>query len=120
MTRILEVQVQVGDSVKSFTDPLALMWRHSLPMVAPGTEVRLTVRTERPDDVVLLMHHDRRLFLHPNGDNTYSGALVVPSENGVRHLGINALAHGTLFDDRERYSSKAWLWAYGVRTEPTP
>jgi hypothetical protein len=113
-TRILGVRVQSGDRDTTITDPLGLVWRHRVMMFEPEAEVAVTVTTERPDDVVFLMHPDRRFFLRPNGDNTYSGLWRVPPTTGVKHIGVNALARGTVFGDAP-YSSQAWLWHYVVR-----
>ena len=52
--------------------------------------------------------------LTPNGDNTYSGRFTVPDERGVRHFGVNALAHDTLWDDETPYNSLAWIFPYTV------
>jgi hypothetical protein len=77
--------------------------------------VTLTVTTQRPDDVVVLLHRDRRFRLHNNGDNTYTGTWLAPNVDEIRHVGVNALSNGSLFDDAARYSSDAWLWHYKLR-----
>ena len=32
-----------------------------------------------------------------------------PIEGGVHHFGVNALSHGTLFDDQAPYDSQSWI-----------
>jgi hypothetical protein len=39
---------------------------------------------------------------------TFEGRFVAPGADGLRHLAVNALSHGTLYDDRAPYDSKAW------------
>ena len=64
---------------------------------------------------MVLFHRDRRFRLAANGDNTYSGVWRVPLREGFHHLGVNALAHETLFDDVAPYRSQAWILHYVVR-----
>ena len=117
---IVSLTVRTGDFDMTITDPMGWIWRDRVPMFAPDSPVAITVTTNHPDDVVVLMHHDRRFRLHPNGDNTYSGEWMAPRYDGIRHVGINALTHDTLFDDIAPYSSEAWLWHYGVRHAGLP
>jgi hypothetical protein len=81
----------------------------------PTTDVTFTVTTLRSDDVVVLMHRDHRFRLTNNGDNTYTGVWRAPDVTEIRHVGVNALSNGTLFDDLAPYSSHAWLWHYKLR-----
>jgi hypothetical protein len=112
-THILSLQIQSGPLDTLITDPLALFRLRRVLKLQPGTEVTLTVTTERNDDVVVLMHHDRRFRLHNNGDNTYTGVWRAGLfADGVWHFGVNALSNGTLFDDRAPYDSRAWILPY--------
>jgi len=114
-TRIHSLRIQSRGVDTTLTDPLALRRLHDLIRFEPEAEVMLTVTTDAADDVVVLLHHDRRFRFVPNGDNTYSAKWVVPMREGFHHLGVNALAHGTLFDDEAPYSSQAWVVHYLVR-----
>ena len=76
--------------------------------------VRLTVTTERNNDVVVLYRGAGRLRFHNNGDNTYSGGFQAGWVRGTHHFGVNALSHGTLFDDALPYDSEAWALPYVV------
>lgn len=114
-TLIKSVHIRSAGFSTTITDPLALQRLGALLKFEAETEVGITVTTERPDDVVVLMHRERRFVLKPNGDNTYSGVWQAPLREGFHHLGLNALAHGTLFDDEAPYSSQAWILPYVVR-----
>jgi hypothetical protein len=41
-------------------------------------------------------------------------ALPRSDQGGLRHLAVNALSHGTLFDDALPYDSKAWALPFRV------
>jgi len=64
------------------------------------------------------VRNGHRVRLAPNGDNTYSGRFMVPSEHGVRNFGVNVLASSTLWDDAAPYNSHAWIFPYAVVNEP--
>jgi len=120
-THILSLRVQAADLDTTITEPLAFFrLRHVLKLPA-GTDVTLTVTTERNDDVVVLHHALRRFRLHNNGDNTYTevwGSRVF--ERGVRHFGVNALSNGTLFDDALPYDSQSWILPFAIAPETMP
>lgn len=112
-THILSLRIQAGPLDTLITDPLALFRLRRVLKIQPETEVTLTVTTERNDDVVVLMHRERRFRFHNNGDNTYTGVWRSGLfAEGVRHFGVNALSHGTLFDDQAPYDSQAWILPY--------
>jgi len=114
-TRIRSMRVQTAGLDTTLTDPLALMRLRNVLKFDPDADVELTVTTDAPDDVVLLLHREARFRFHSNGDNTYSGKWHAPLREGFRHVGVNALSHGTLFDDEAPYSSQAWIVPYVVR-----
>ncbi|HYM80204.1 MAG TPA: hypothetical protein VEY91_02195 [Candidatus Limnocylindria bacterium] len=114
-TRIVSLEVQAGVMDTTITDPLVFFRLRRILQLEPETEVTLTVTTLRNDDVVVLHHRDRRFRFHNNGDNTYSGVWRVGAVAGLRHVGVNALSHGTLYDDQERYDSQSWILPYLVR-----
>ena len=106
---IVSVRVQAGPLDTTITDPLEM---HRLRRVAhflPDTPVRLTVTTTRNDDVVLFYGRDsRRRFLN-NGDNTYTFVTTSGRYSGLRHLGIDALSKGSIYDDTAAYDANAWI-----------
>jgi hypothetical protein len=120
-TRIASLRVQTADVDTTITDPLHFITLRRILKLEPGTTVTLTVTTLKNDDVVVMCRFGHRFRFHNNGDNTYTGVWQVPDlrlGNGPRpgpgrppifHFGVNALSHGTLFDDQAPYDSQAWL-----------
>lgn len=111
-TRIESLRVQTADLDTTLTDPLALFRLRRILKLPPETEVTLTVTTLRNDDVVVLYARDRRFRFHNNGDNTYTGTWSSALTAGVHHFGVNALSHGSLFDDEAPYDSQSWILPY--------
>ena len=111
---IESVRVQGADLDTTLTDPLRLFRLRQVLRFAPDTPVTLTVTTRHADDTVLLYAADRRLQFKNNGDGTHTGTWMTPDLRGLRHIGVNALAHGTLFDDAAPYDSQAWMMPYVV------
>lgn len=109
------VRLQVGDRVDAaFTDPLELMRRGELLRLPPGVPVHVTVATADPTDVVVLYSRWGRMPLRRMADGTHQGRFLTPLVGGLKHLAVNALSHGTLFDDEAPYDSKAWALPYVV------
>ena len=52
-----------------------------------------------------------------NNDNTYTCTFDAPNVAGLKHVGLNALSHATLFDQAGGYHSHAWLFPYLNRGE---
>ncbi len=100
----------------TITDPLAFIHLRQILRFAPEDSITLTVTTPRNDDVVVFYHHDRRARFTNNGDGTYTYGFRTSAYDGWRHFGVNALSHGTLFDDQLPYDSKAWILPYQVTT----
>ncbi len=114
-THIVSLRVQDGALDTTITDPLAFFRLRRILKLQAGTDVTLTVTTERHDDVVVLMHRDRRFRFHNNGDDTYTGVWHVGLfADGLRHVGVNAFSNGTLFDDQAPYDSQEWILPYVV------
>lgn len=117
VTRIESLRVQSGDLDTTITDPSRFLHLRRILRLEPGAEVMLTATTLAADDVVFLQLRDHRLRFRANGDNTYTGVWTVRALTGLRHFGVNALAHGTLFDDEAPYDSQAWLLPFVVRPD---
>ena len=115
--KIVSLRVQSGALDTTIVNPREFFRLRGMLKLDTSAEVAVTVTTERPDDIVLLTRTGHRARLAPNGDNTYSGRFMVPDERGVRHFGVNALAHGTLFDDVAPYNSHGWIFPYAVVNE---
>jgi hypothetical protein len=120
-TRIASLRVQTAGVDTTITDPLRFFFLRRILKLEPGTPVTLTVTTLRNDDIVVMCRFGHRFRFQNNGDNTYTGVWRVPDlrqGNGpqpgpgrppIFHFGVNALSHGTLFDDLAPYDSQAWL-----------
>src|SRR5262249_52751827 len=67
-THIVSLRVQSGTLDVTITDPLQFFRLRQILQITPQTDVTLTATTERNDDVVVLMHRDRRFRFHNNGD----------------------------------------------------
>lgn len=134
---ILEVNMTSTNGIDTtFTDVSTLIPREDLLIFAPHDTVTITVTTGNTDDVVMLhypawmtthntRHHARRM-LRNNGDGTYTGTWVTRGmvwwggqlRNPKRHITIDVLSNGTIFDDTEPYDCNAWGFIYKVRPIP--
>lgn len=114
VTRIRSVRVQAGALDTTITDPLQMHRMRRVLHVPAGAEVRVTVQTGAPDDLVLLYRWMHRARFHNDGSGAYTFRWTAGSERGLRHFGVNALSRGTLFDDAAPYDSQAWLFAFVV------
>ena len=113
-TRLVSLRIQSADLDTVITDPLELHRLRRMLKLAPDAEVLLTARTADPTDVVLFHGFDLRRRFVNNGDGTHSFRFPSGHFPGLRHFGVDALSHGTLFDDAERYDANAWILAYVV------
>ena len=118
--QIQSVRLQATGLDTTVTDPAALWHFNQLFHMLAGDSVTVTATTSHPDDVVLCYWHDRRERFHNNGDGTYSYRLRLPllERGGERFIGVNALSHGTLFDDTLPYDSMAWVFHVFVGVRP--
>lgn len=113
-TRILSLRVQSGALDTTITDPLGLFRLRGITRVDAMQPVTLTVTTRAADDVVVLKWRGTKFRFQNHGDGTHTGVWRAPARMGVGHVGIDALAHGTLFDDEAPYDSQAWVLPYVV------
>lgn len=113
-TSIQSIRLQSASFDTTITDPLAFFKLRNVLRFAAGDSVTVTATTTRNNDVALLYYRDRRVHMTNNGDNTYTAVLHVGYLDGWRHFAVNALSHGTLYDDTDPYDSKAWIFPYAV------
>jgi hypothetical protein len=113
-TEIVSLRIESGPLDTTVTHPLELFRLRRILKFPSGVEIRLTATTHRNDDVVVMGLRGMRLRFHNNGDNTYTAVFRASWMDGVHHLGVNALAHGTLFDAEAAYDSQAWILPYIV------
>jgi len=105
--------------------------RPPVPELIDGQQLtmRVTVRSASPDtDLVALRFgcdalHKRRALMRlvseeDNGDGTWTRAYermwTVPPPRGFFHVAVDAMTHGTIFDDEEPYSVSWWGVPYRV------
>ncbi|HTO90825.1 MAG TPA: hypothetical protein VMJ70_06795 [Candidatus Sulfotelmatobacter sp.] len=119
-TSITSVRVQATGVDTTVTDPLQLFQMVHCFQFAPGDSIVLTATTPRTDDVVLAYWTDHRERFRSNGDGTYSFTIHLNAVLGYRYFAINALSHGTLFDDALPYDSMAWILHCFVGAPPHP
>lgn len=117
LTRIQSLRVQTRDLDTTITDPLEFFRLRRVIRVEPDAEVQLTVTTLATDDVVVLYSRHGRFRFRNNGDGTHVGTWKSPVLLGVRHVGVNALSHGALFDEAAPYDSQTWILPYLVKPE---
>jgi hypothetical protein len=113
-TRIESLRIQSGPLDTTIIDPLAFFRLRAILKLEPGADVTLTATTLRHDDIVLLYLRDHRVRFHNNDDFTYTAVFLAPDLMGLHHVGVNALSHGTLFDDAAPYDSQSWIEPYLV------
>lgn len=112
-TQIQSLRIQCGALDTTITDPLAFVRLRGLLRFEPGAPVTLTVTTSHNDDVVLFHHNERRQRLTSNGDGTYTGVLTSRRfARGLWHFGVDAISHGSLYDDAAAYDSQRWAFPY--------
>jgi hypothetical protein len=114
-TRITSLRIQSEGLDTNLTEPLALFRLRRILRFDQHADITLTATTLRSDDVVVLYARHRRLRFHNQGDGTHTATWQAPWARGVHHFGVNALSHGTLFDDQAPYDSQAWILPYVVR-----
>ena len=113
-TRIVKLRIQSSSGDTTINDPLKYFFLRRVPAFAPGEDVTFTVTTLTNTDVVVLLRNGFRRRFHNNGDDTYTIFWRTSPEDGLHHIGMNALSNGTLFDDQAPYDSEAWLFPYRV------
>ncbi|MBI1799509.1 MAG: hypothetical protein HYR73_07445 [Candidatus Eisenbacteria bacterium] len=114
-TKILQLRIQSASGDTVITDPLRLFWLRRVPAFEPAEDVTLTATTLTHTDVLVLVRGGMRRRFHNNGDNTYTVFWRTSAEDGIHHVGVNALSNGTLFDDQAPYDSQAWIFPYRVK-----
>ena len=120
VTAVQSLRIQTAGLDTTITDPLELHRLRRVILLPAGSEVTLTAKTGSADDVVLFYGRDSRRRFTNNGDGTFTFRFTPDRYLGIRHFGVDALSHGTLFDDTEPYDSNAWLFGYAVVPDRAP
>jgi hypothetical protein len=108
--KIESVRIEAGDVDETITGVTDLVRVHDLLTLPPGVRAKITVSTgDASDQVFLHLRRARmRLELESNGDGTFSREFFTGEELGPRHLVVDVLSEGTLFDDEAPYDNVAW------------
>jgi hypothetical protein len=114
VTKISKLRIQSANGDTTITDPLHFFPLRRVFAFDPGVSVTITVTTQTNNDIVVLIRNGMRRRFHNNGDNTYTIFWTASAEDGLHHIGVNAISHGTLFDDQAPYDSQAWIIPYRV------
>ena len=120
VTRVQSLRIQTAELDTTITDPLELHRLRRMIFLPAGSEVTLTATTGSASDVVLFYGHDMRRRFVNNGDGTFTFTFPAGRFIGLRNFGVDALSHGTLFDDSAPYDSNAWLFVYVVVADRAP
>jgi hypothetical protein len=107
--QIQSVRLQAGDVDETIVDVTELVRLENITRLPIGTEVTITATTGDATDSVFLhlRHLRRRLELTNNGDGTFSGTYMTGGPRGPRHLVVDVLSEGTLYDDEALYDNVA-------------
>lgn len=107
---IRSVRIQAGAVDETVTNVTDLVRVNDVLAIPAGEEVLVTVDTgDATDQVYLHLRHRRaRMQLTSNGDGTFSGRFLAGHVAGPRHLVVDVLSEGTLFDDVAPYDNVAW------------
>jgi len=119
-TMVVSLHVQSEGVDTTITDPLQLQRLRRILLFQPGATVKVTVTTNAADDVVLFYRNDSRRRFTSNGDGTFTFSFVTGQFPGLRHFAVDALSHGTLFDDQAAYDSNAWVLPFAVDPARAP
>jgi hypothetical protein len=119
-TRVLSLRIQSETLDTTITEPLELHRIRRVLRLPEGSEVKLTATTGSASDVVLFYGRDMRRRFVNNGDGTHTFTYLTGRFPGLRHFGVDALSHDTLFDDAAPYDSNAWMLEYAVQPQAVP
>jgi len=115
VTHIQSLRIQSASGVDTtITDPL--QWNSLRHVIKFGTSdsVTVTVTTLRADDAVYIHRWDWRHRLRNNGDGTYTFSWVTSPWGGWRYFGVQAMSHGSIYDDTAAFDSQAWHLPFRV------
>jgi len=115
--QILSVRLQTDAGLDTTLDDPAKLFRFPRVLIKVGAneKVTITVKTADPGNAVFLLAGwgHMRLMSTPDG---FTGSFRAPYELRPFRIGVNALTHGTLFDDQAPYDSDFW----GIPAQTVP
>lgn len=107
--QILSVRLQTASGVDTTLDDPTQLFRFPRGLIRIGAneKVTITVKTADPTNAVFVLAGWGHMRLTPSSDG-FTGSFRAPYELRLFRIGVNALAHGTLFDDQAPYDSDFW------------
>ncbi len=112
---IQSIRLQSSSGVDTtITDPLQWLTLRNVVKFAANDTVTLTVTTNHTDDAVFIHRWDWRHRMRNNFDGTYTFRWVTSAWSGWRHFGVQAMTHGSLYDDTLPYDAMAWHLPFRV------
>ena len=107
---INSVRIQTGDIDETITGVRDLTRLGDLLDLPMDVDVTVTVDTGDATDAVFLhrRHRERRTQLESNDDGTFSGVFHTGGRPGPRHIAIDVLSNGSIYDSEEAYDNRAW------------
>jgi hypothetical protein len=112
---IQSLRLQSSSGVDTtITDPLQWLTLRNVVKFAPDDSVTLTVTTNHTNDAVFIHRWDWRHRMRNNLDGTYTFTWATSAWSGWRHFGVQAMTHGSLYDDTLPYDAEAWHLPFRV------
>jgi hypothetical protein len=107
--KIMSVRLQTASGVDTTLDDPSGLFRfpRGLIRIAANEKVTITVKTADPTNAVFVLAGWGHTRLTPSADG-FTGSFHAPYEMRLFRIGVNALSHGTLFDDQAAYDSDFW------------
>jgi hypothetical protein len=115
--QILSVRLQTASGFDTTLDDPSQLFRfpRGLLRVGANEKVTITVKTADPTNAVFVLAGWGHMRLAASTEG-FTGSFRAPYELRLFRIGVNALAHGTLFDDQAPYDSD--FWGIPARTVP--
>ncbi len=114
-THLVSLHVHSSSGVDTtIVDPTQFFGLRQVIAFTTQDTVTVTATTERSNDPVFLHRWDYRHRMHNNLDNTYSWTWVTSPWGGWRHFGVQAMTHGSIYDDTLPFDMQAWHLPFRV------
>jgi len=115
--QIVSVRLQTASGFDTTLDDPSKLFRFPRGLIKVGAneKVTITVKTADPTNAVFVLAGWGHMRLQASVDG-FTGTFRAPYELRLFRIGVNALAHGTLFDDQAPYDSD--FWGIPARTVP--
>lgn len=121
VTHLQSIRIHTSSGIDTLiTDPRAFFTLRQVLTFAGNDSVTVTATTLRTDDAVYIHRWDWRHRLKNNFNGTYSFTWVTSTWSGWRHFGIQAMSHGSIYDDTLPFDTEAWHLPFRVNGGQPP